>query len=64
MVQHENYRTEHEFQFEDIEKASMALLINSVNKTMMIDAKGIIIDPHTNIFSLDAEQKLLNYLNR
>ena len=64
LVQHESYRTEHEFQFEDFEKAGMALLINSVNKTMMIDAKGIIIDPHTNIFSLDAEQKLLNYLNR
>ena len=64
LVQHESYRTEHEFQFEDFEKAGMALLINSVNKTMMIDANGEIIDPHTNIFSLDAEQKLLNYLNR
>lgn len=64
LVQHESYRTEHEFQFEDFEKAGMALLINSINKTMLIDADGIIIDPHTNIFSLDAEQKLLNYLNR
>ncbi len=64
LVQHESYRTEHEFQFENFEKAGMALLINSVNKTMMIDASGVIIDPHTNIFSLDAEQKLLNYLNR
>lgn len=64
LVQHESYQAEHEFQFEDFENAGMALLINSINKTMMIDANGIIIDPHTNIFSLDAEQKLLNYLNR
>ena len=64
LVQHESYRTEHEFQFEDFEKAGMTLLINSINKTLLIDANGTIIDPHTNIFSLDAEQKLLNYLNR
>ncbi|HBB49183.1 MAG TPA: hypothetical protein DCZ44_06075 [Flavobacteriaceae bacterium] len=64
LVQHESYRAEYEFQFEDFEKAGMALLVNSIHKTMMVDSNGVIIDPHTNIFSLDIEQKLLNYLNK
>ena len=64
LVQHEAYRSEHEFQFEDIDQAGMALLINSINKSMMIDGQGTIIDSHANIFSMDTEQKLLNYLNR
>ena len=64
LVQHEQYRQAHEFQFEDFDAAGMQLLINSINKCMMIDPKAIIIESHTNIFSLDAEQKMLNYLNQ
>jgi peroxiredoxin len=64
LVQHEHYRHAHEFQFENFDAAGMQLLVNSISKCMMIDPEAVIIESHTNIFSLDAEQKMLNYLNQ
>ena len=64
LVQHEHYRHAHEFQFENFDTAGMQLLVNSISKCMMIDPEAVIIESHTNIFSLDAEQKMLNYLNQ
>ncbi len=57
LVQHESYRTEHEFQFEDFEKAGMALLINSVNKTMMIDANWCDYRPSHQYFQFRCRTK-------
>lgn len=53
-----------EYQFENFDDAEMKLLVNSVNKSMIVDSKGKILDGNTNIFSIDIEQQLLGYINQ
>lgn len=52
-----------EYQLENLRDAEMKLLINSMNKAIILDSKGIILDGHTNLFSPSIEDNLLGYLN-
>ena len=44
-------------------KPQRKLLINSVNKAIILDRKGYILDANTNLFSPIFEESLLGYLN-
>jgi len=52
-----------EFQIENLDDARKKLLINSVNKAIILSDKGVILDANTNLFSPDFEDSLLGYLN-
>jgi len=64
VVKNSGYAPLMEYQFENFDDAEMKLLVNSVNKSMIVDSKGKILDGNTNIFSIDIEQQLLGYINQ
>ncbi len=53
-----------EYQFENFSDAEMQLVIDSVNKAMILDEDGTILNGNTNIFEFDIEAELLVYLNQ
>lgn len=53
-----------EYRFHDPLKAMEHLIINTVNKSMIIDGNTKIIDNHTNLFSVRFEEELLGILNQ
>ncbi|MBX2826641.1 MAG: peroxiredoxin family protein [Flavobacteriaceae bacterium] len=53
-----------EYQFENFDNAEMKLVINSVNKAMIVDTRGKILDGNANIFETSIENQLLSYLNK
>ncbi len=53
-----------EFRFHDPSKAMEHLIVNTVNKSMIIDKDAKIIDNHTNMFSVRFEEQLLGILNQ
>jgi hypothetical protein len=57
------YDRKQEFQLENLDDAQRKLLINSVNKAIILDRKGYILDANTNLFSPVFEESLLGYLN-
>ncbi|GEQ86613.1 hypothetical protein ULMS_21210 [Patiriisocius marinistellae] len=57
------YSKTHEYQFENDKEAENELLINSVNKAIIIDNDSKIIDTYSNIFNQGFETKLLGYIN-
>ncbi|MCH9662011.1 MAG: thioredoxin family protein, partial [Bacteroidetes bacterium] len=64
VIKASGYREAAEFQFENFDDAEMKLVINSVNKAMVVDKDGKILDGNTNIFDISIESELLAYLNR
>jgi hypothetical protein len=63
VVYKSGYNPMHEYQLENIKDAEQKLLINSINKAIIVDENGIILDGHTNLFSPTIEENLLGYLN-
>ncbi len=59
-----NFPIQHEYQFIDPPKARKDLVINSINKVMIVDRNGVIADPNANMFSTRFEELLLGLLNR
>jgi hypothetical protein len=53
-----------EFRFQDPSKAMEHLIVNTVNKSMIINKDAKIIDNHTNMFSVRFEEQLLGILNQ
>jgi peroxiredoxin len=53
-----------EYQLKDPKLAKETLAINPIIKVMLVDRKGKIIDPHTNLFSIQFEEELLGLLNQ
>ncbi|NND61798.1 MAG: hypothetical protein HKN48_01255 [Flavobacteriaceae bacterium] len=64
IVKSSGYDELQEYQFENIDTAEMKLVINSVNKAMIVDGNGMIINGNTNIFDLGIENELLASLNQ
>lgn len=64
IISNSGYNSQYEYQFDDFDDAEMKLLVNNVNKSMLIDKNGVIMDGNTNIFGLDIEQELLGFINR
>ncbi|MDC8004917.1 thioredoxin-like domain-containing protein [Aureisphaera galaxeae] len=63
-VKNSGYSEINEYQFENFDEAEMKLVINSVNKAMIVDKKGKILDGNTYIFDMGIENQLLSYLNK
>jgi len=59
-----NFPIEHEYQFIEPSTARKDLVINSINKVMIIDGNGVIADPNANMFSTRFEELLLGLLNK
>lgn len=53
-----------EYQFEDIEDAERKLVINWVNKTIVVNKNGLILEGNTNLFNKQIEHQLLGYLHK
>jgi len=53
-----------EFQFKNISKAEKELVIYTVNKAIIVDENGIIINGSANLFNINIEEILLEYLNQ
>ncbi|MCF1192668.1 redoxin domain-containing protein [Mangrovimonas sp. AS39] len=56
--------TDNEYLFKNVAQAQKRLAIYPMNKVMIIDKDGKIINPHTNMFSYDFEEQLLGMLNQ
>lgn len=64
IVKNSGYNELVEYQFENFEDAEMKLIIDSVNKAMIVDGEGKILNGNTNIFEISIESELLGYLNK
>ncbi len=64
IVGNAGYNDQFEFQFESFADAEMRLLVNYVNKTIIVDKDHKILDGNSNIFSTSIEEQLLGYLNK
>ena len=58
------YTTQGEYQFHDPKLAKHTLGISPINKVMIVDGKGRIVEGHTNMFSIHFEDQLLGLLNK
>jgi hypothetical protein len=52
-----------EYQVENFEVAELKLVIDSVNKAIIVDDQGIILNGNANIFNYSVEAELLGFLN-
>ncbi|TYB79702.1 TlpA family protein disulfide reductase [Bizionia myxarmorum] len=59
-----NYSKDNEFMFKSPEIAKHKLAIAPINKVMIVDKKGMIVNAHTNMFSIMFEEELLGLLNQ
>tara|TARA_Y100000815_G_scaffold275726_1_gene316473 strand:- start:5119 stop:6573 length:1455 start_codon:yes stop_codon:yes gene_type:complete len=64
IVTNSGYPSNREFQFEDFDDAEKKLLVNSVNKSIILNKDATILDSNTNIFDINLEQQLLGYINK
>ena len=58
------YNKGKEFQFENSSKAEKELVIYTINKAIIVDKTGIIINGSSNLFNINIEEILLGYLNQ
>ncbi len=64
VVTQSGYDKTKEYQFDNIDHAEQKLVINSANKAIVINSKGIILNGNTSLFNMNIEASLLGYLNR
>ena len=64
IINKSGYKKGKEFQFENTSKAEKELVIYTVNKAIIVDENGIIINGSTNLFNINIEEILLGYLNQ
>jgi len=64
IVKRLNYNLSDEYQFENIDKAEKRLVLNSVNKALIVDKDGFILEGNTNLLNPKIEQQLLGYINK
>jgi len=63
-VKNMKYDSAMEYQLEDVIQSEKTLVLSSMNKSIILDKTGIILDGNTNIFNNNFEELLLGYLNR
>ncbi|WP_452228542.1 MULTISPECIES: TlpA family protein disulfide reductase [unclassified Lacinutrix] len=63
LLQQYNFTDKHEYQFKNPKEAKETLAINPIIKVLLVNKYGKIIDPHTNLFSVQFEEELLGLLN-
>lgn len=60
----QGYDLANEYQLENALESEKTLVLNSMNKSIIIDKDKTILDGNTNIFNSNFEELLLGYLNR
>ena len=63
-VRRNNFSEKNEYQIDNIENAAQQLVINSINKAIIVDKSGKILEGNTNLFDTIIETQLVGYLNR
>lgn len=63
-VENAGYNNQFEYQFESFKDAEQKLLVNYVNKSIIVDKDLKILDGNSNIFSTSIEEQLLGHLNQ
>ncbi|WGK64817.1 TlpA family protein disulfide reductase [Croceiramulus getboli] len=63
IIRRHGFDASKEYRFNNSDHAKEELVINTVNKSIIVDAKGKILNSHANILSQDFENELLQYLN-
>jgi len=58
------YETSNEYQFINPKKAKLKLAINPINKVILVNKYGKIINSNTNMFSIYFEEQLLGMINK
>jgi hypothetical protein len=64
IINKKGYNKAKEFQFNNLSKAEKELVIYSVNKAIIVDSNGVIINGSANLFNPNIEDILLGYLNK
>ncbi|WP_034257754.1 TlpA family protein disulfide reductase [Altibacter lentus] len=64
IVRNAGYNSNLEFQLENIDEAENKLVINTVNKSILVDKNGVILEGNANLFNPKMEELLLGYLNK
>lgn len=64
VIQNSGYNELTEYQFENFKDAEQKLIIDTVNKAMIVDGDGVILNGNTNIFDMTIESQLLGFLNQ
>lgn len=64
VIKNSGYNDLVEYQFDNFQEAEMKLIIESVNKAMIVDGDGTILNGNTNIFDISIEEELLGFLNK
>jgi hypothetical protein len=63
VIQQSGYSAGREFQCKDVKSAQESLMIGSINKAIIIDAKGTIIEGNSNLFYQAIEDQLASLSN-
>ena len=64
IINKSGYATNLEFQFENVSKSEKELVIHTINKAIIVDKSGTIINGSANLFNANIEENLLGYLNQ
>lgn len=64
IVKKSGYNDAYEFQFETIEDAHEVLVLNSMNKAIVVDKNGMILEGNTNLFNRYIEDQLLGFAGK
>jgi len=64
IVRNSSFKEEKEYQFDDMEEAENRLVINRINKAIIVNKKGVILEGNTNLFNKNIEELLLGYINK
>jgi hypothetical protein len=64
IINKSGYATNLEFQFENVSKSEKKLVIHTINKAIIVDKSGTIINGSANLFNANIEENLLGYLNQ
>ncbi len=64
IIKKKGYNKAKEYQFNNLSKAEKELVIYSVNKAIIVDKNGVIINGSANLFNPNIEGILLGYLNQ
>ncbi|PKQ44133.1 TlpA family protein disulfide reductase [Confluentibacter flavum] len=59
-----NFSYDNEFKFKDPKQSRLSLAVYPITKTIILDKNNIIVNPHSNIFSVNFEEQLLGLINR
>lgn len=62
-IEKTQYNPKTEFQLENLADAEKKLVLNSINKAIILDKKSTILESNSNLFNKNFEELLLGYLN-